>query len=141
METDLRVESGSTIRVAIVAIGEMPATQLRDYVAMLVQYTRIPLAILSPYYTEHQKSPFAQQPWETGSLLLKFLVGGAERSRWEDFQAQRKILGVIGFFAFHPTDTQLAQADDKKKDFLAISSGMQELLKAMCVLLFWNGLG
>ncbi len=73
--------------------GRLPATQLRDYVAMLVQYTRIPLAILSPYHTEHQKSPFAQQPWETGSLLLKFLVGGAERSRWEDFRAQRKILG------------------------------------------------
>ncbi len=152
MKTDLRVESGSTIRVAIVAIGEMPATQLRDYVAMLVQDTRIPLAILSLYYTEHQKSPFAQQPWETGSLLMKFLVGGAERSRWEDFQAQRKILGVFGlchcpmspdigdayeqflsmcsraypsaqvtgFFAFHPTDTQLAQADDKKKDFLVM---------------------
>ncbi len=24
---------------------------------------------------------------------------------------------VTGFFAFHPTDTQLAQADDKEKDF------------------------
>jgi hypothetical protein len=27
---------------------------------------------------------------------------------------------VTGFFAFHPTDTQLAQADDKKKDFLVM---------------------
>ncbi|CAK9882824.1 unnamed protein product [Sphagnum jensenii] len=95
MKTDLRVESGSTIRVAIVAIGEMPATQLRDYVAMLVQYTRIPLAILSPYYTEHQKSPFAQQPWETGSLLMKFLVGGAERSRWGGFPSSEEDTGCV----------------------------------------------
>ncbi len=96
METDLRVEGGSMIRVAVLAVGEMPAAQLRDYVSMLVQHTRISLASVNPYYTEHQKSPFALQPWESGSLLLKFLVGGAAKSPWEDFQAQRKILGVIG---------------------------------------------
>lgn len=84
------------IRVAVVAIGEMPAAHFRDYVAMLVQHTKIPLSSVSAYYTEHQKSPFSQQPWETGSLMLKFMVGGASRSPWEDFQAHRKILGVIG---------------------------------------------
>lgn len=92
----MRVEGGSMIRVAVVAIGEMPAAHLRDYVSMLVQHTRIPLSSFSPYYTEHQKSPFSQQPWESGSLMLKFMVGGAARSPWEDFQAHRKILGVIG---------------------------------------------
>ncbi|CAM6021519.1 unnamed protein product [Sphagnum balticum] len=84
------------IRMAVLAVREMPAAQLRDYVSMLVQHTRISLASVNPYYTEHQKSHFALQPWESESLLLKFLVGGAAKIPWEDFQAQKKILGVIG---------------------------------------------
>ncbi|XP_024360781.1 trafficking protein particle complex II-specific subunit 120 homolog [Physcomitrium patens] len=96
MEPEVSVEGGSMIRVAVVAIGEMPPSQFRDYVEMLVQHAQIPLSTVSTYYTEHQKSPFSQQLWETGSLLLKFMVGGASKSPWEDFQAHRKILGVIG---------------------------------------------
>lgn len=53
METDLRVEGGSMIRVAVLAVGEMPAAQLRDYVSMLVQHTYISVASVNPYYTEH----------------------------------------------------------------------------------------
>lgn len=96
MEPEVRIEGGSMVRVAIIAVGDMPAAQFRDYTAMLVEHTKIPLASVTPHYTEHQKSPFSQQPWDTGSLYLKFMVGGAARSPWEDFQAQRKILGVIG---------------------------------------------
>ncbi|XP_024356422.1 trafficking protein particle complex II-specific subunit 120 homolog [Physcomitrium patens] len=96
MEPDVRVEGGSIIRLAVVATGEMPPSHFRDYVEMLLQHTKIPLSSVSPYYTEHQKSPFSQQPWDTGSLLLKFVVGGATSSPWEDFQTHRKILGVIG---------------------------------------------
>lgn len=160
MEPEVRVEGGSMIRVAVVAVGEMPAAQLRDYVAMLVQHTKIPLESVSSYYTEHQKSPFAQQPWETGNLLVKFMVGGAARSPWEEFQAQRKVLGVIGLchcpftpdisaayeqystickgypsaqvtrcFAFHPTDGQMEQDDNKKKNDMVMfpSTDRQQL--------------
>lgn len=90
------IESGSMIRVAVLAVGEMPAVYLRDYVSMVVRHSRIDLSSVSSFYTEHQKSPFAQEPWDTGSLFFKFMVGGAARSPWEDFQAQRKILGVVG---------------------------------------------
>jgi hypothetical protein len=38
METDLRVEGGSMIRVAVLAVGEMPAAELRDYIYLLQKW-------------------------------------------------------------------------------------------------------
>lgn len=63
---------------------------------MLDRHRRIELSAISSFYTEHQKSPFAHQPWESGSLRFKFMVGGSPASPWEDFQSNRKILAIIG---------------------------------------------
>ncbi|XP_047147150.1 trafficking protein particle complex II-specific subunit 120 homolog [Vigna umbellata] len=41
-------------------------------------------------------SPFVVQPWDSGSLRFKFVLGGAPPSPWEDFQSNRKTLGVVG---------------------------------------------
>ncbi|XP_068653236.1 trafficking protein particle complex II-specific subunit 120 homolog isoform X2 [Aristolochia californica] len=96
MEPDVSMESGCMIRVAVLPIGHVPQSHLRDYISMLVRHCKIELSAISSFYTEHQKSPFAHQPWDTGSLRFKFMVGGSPPSPWEDFQSNRKILAVIG---------------------------------------------
>lgn len=98
MEPDVSMETVSMIRVAVLPIGgPIPHQRLREYVSMLSRHTRIDLSSISSFYFEHQKSPFTHQPWESGSLRFKYVVGGAPPSPWEDFQAHRKILAVIGF--------------------------------------------
>jgi hypothetical protein len=40
-------------------------------------------------------SPFIQQSWQEGRVFYRFLDSRmVRRSDWEDFQANRKILGV-----------------------------------------------
>ncbi|CAB4266827.1 unnamed protein product [Prunus armeniaca] len=96
MEPDVSIETSSMIRVAVLPIGHVPPVLLRDYHSMLLRHQTIPLSAISSFYTEHQKSPFSNQPWDSGSLRFKFIVGGAPPSPWEDFQSNRKTLAVIG---------------------------------------------
>ncbi|CAI0415263.1 unnamed protein product [Linum tenue] len=96
MEPDVSIETSCMIRIAVLPVGTVPASVLRDYFSMFLRHHTIPLAAISSFYTEHQKSPFAQQPWDAGSIRFKFLLGGAPPSPWEDFQSNRKILAVIG---------------------------------------------
>ncbi|XP_010244786.1 PREDICTED: trafficking protein particle complex II-specific subunit 120 homolog isoform X2 [Nelumbo nucifera] len=96
MEPDVSIESGCMIRIAVLPIGPVPQAQLRDYLSMLVRHRKVELSAISSFYTEHQKSPFAHQPWDTGSLRFKFMVGGSPPSPWADFQSNRKIHAVIG---------------------------------------------
>ncbi|KAJ6862202.1 hypothetical protein NC652_039138 [Populus alba x Populus x berolinensis] len=96
MEPDVSVETSAMIRIAIIPIGEIPHQTLRDYYSMFLHHHTIPLSSMSSFYTEEQKSPFTNQPWETGSLRFKFVLGSAPPSPWEDFQSNRKILAVIG---------------------------------------------
>ncbi|TVU15339.1 hypothetical protein EJB05_38856 [Eragrostis curvula] len=97
MEPGLSIESGSAIRVAVLPVGgPIPPACLRDYAALVARHARVDLASLRPYYKEHQKSPFAHQPWDAGCLRLKFVLGGCVPSPWEDFQSSRKVLAVVG---------------------------------------------
>ncbi|KAJ8751699.1 hypothetical protein K2173_025866 [Erythroxylum novogranatense] len=96
MEPDVSIETSSMIRIAVLPIGTVPPNLLRDYYSMFLRHHTIPLFAISSFYTEHQKSPFAHQPWDTGSLCFKFVLGGAPPSPWEDFQSNRKVLAVIG---------------------------------------------
>ncbi|KAM0859229.1 hypothetical protein ACQ4PT_047340 [Festuca glaucescens] len=97
MEPGLSIESGSAIRVVVLPVGgAIPPQCLRDYAALVARHARVDLASLRPYYSEHQKSPFAHQPWDTGCLRLKFVLGGCVPSPWEDFQSSRKVLAVVG---------------------------------------------
>ncbi|CAL5016074.1 unnamed protein product [Urochloa decumbens] len=97
MEPGLSIESGSAIRVAVLPVGgTIPPPRLREYAALVARHARVDLASLRNYYSEHQKSPFAHQPWDTGCLRLKFVLGGCVPSPWEDFQSSRKVLAVIG---------------------------------------------
>ncbi|XP_078433415.1 transport protein TRS120 [Wolffia australiana] len=97
MEPDVSMETASTIRVAVLPIGgPFSADQFRDYASMLVKHRRVDLSSISTFYMEHQKSPFAHQPWETGGLRFQFIIGGSPASPWEDFQPNRKILAVVG---------------------------------------------
>ncbi|KAJ7958547.1 trafficking protein particle complex II-specific subunit 120-like [Quillaja saponaria] len=96
MEPDVSIESSSMIRVAVLPIGTVPPTLLRDYYSMLLRHQTVPLSAISSFYTEHQKSPFAHQPWDSGSLHFKFVLGGSPPCPWEDFQSHRKTLAVIG---------------------------------------------
>lgn len=96
MEPDVSIETSSMIRVAVLPIASIPSLLFRDYAAMLLRYHTVSLNSISSFYTEHQKSPFAHQPWESGSLRFKFILGGSPPSPWEDFQSHRKILAVIG---------------------------------------------
>ncbi|KAI9106686.1 hypothetical protein K1719_022214 [Acacia pycnantha] len=96
MEPDVSIESSARIQVAVLPIGTVPSNILRDYYSMLLPLHRIPLSAISSFYTEHQKSPFAHQPWDSGFLQFKFVLGGSQPSPWEDFQSHRKTLAVIG---------------------------------------------
>ncbi|KAL5713147.1 hypothetical protein ACHQM5_015252 [Ranunculus cassubicifolius] len=96
MEPDVSIESGSMIRIAVLPISPIPQSKLRDYVSILNRHNKIDLSAISSFYSEHQKSPFANQPWDSGCLRFKFMIGGSNPSAWEDFQSYRKILAVIG---------------------------------------------
>ncbi|KAL3700442.1 hypothetical protein R1sor_018464 [Riccia sorocarpa] len=132
MEPDASIESARMIRVAVVAVGNIPSAQLRDYVALVLRQKVVPLQCASLFYKEHQKSPFAQQSWETGSLCFKFLVGGAPKSPWEDFQAHRKCLGVIGLIHC-PTTPDIGAAYD---NFMAICKGYPSAQEKRCFALY-----
>lgn len=94
----MSIESMCTIRVAVLPIGPITPSLFRDYASLLTLHSKIDLSSISSFYTEHQKSPFTHQPWDTGSLRFKFILGGSPPSPWEDFQSNRKILAVIGIF-------------------------------------------
>ncbi|GAB2273817.1 hypothetical protein Dimus_039051 [Dionaea muscipula] len=98
MEPDVSVESMCTIRIAVLQVGPIPRSLFRDYTSLLTIHSKIDLSSISSFYTEHQKSPFTHQPWDSGCLRFKFIVGGSPPSPWEDFQSNRKILAVIGIF-------------------------------------------
>ncbi|KAH0664225.1 hypothetical protein KY284_029156 [Solanum tuberosum] len=96
MEPDVSIETSCMIRVAVLPIGSIAIPLFRDYTSMLVRHYTVSLSSISSFYTEHQKSPFAHQPWDSGSLRFKYMVGGSPASPWEDFQSNRKIFAVIG---------------------------------------------
>ncbi|CAK8569986.1 unnamed protein product [Lathyrus sativus] len=96
MEPEVSIEGSSMIQVAVIPIGTIPPNVLRDYYSMLLPLHTIPLSAISSFYAEHQKSPFAHQPWDSGTLRFKFVLGGATPSPWEDFQSHRKTLAVVG---------------------------------------------
>ncbi|KAL5559716.1 hypothetical protein UlMin_035927 [Ulmus minor] len=128
MEPDVSIETSCMIRVAVLPIGEVPSNPLRDYMAMLLRYQTIPLSAISSFYTEHQKSPFAHQPWESGSLRFKFVLGGDPPSPWEDFQSNRKILAVIGI-CHCPSSPDLGSVVDQ---FNATCKGYSSALVQRC---------
>ncbi|KAI4376184.1 hypothetical protein MLD38_013974 [Melastoma candidum] len=99
MEPEVSIETMAMIRVAVLPIGEIPTQLLRDYTSMILSNHTVSLSSVSSFYTEHQKSPFSHQPWDSpsGSLRFKFLLGGTPPSPWEDFQSNRKVLAVFGF--------------------------------------------
>ncbi|EPS63566.1 hypothetical protein M569_11217, partial [Genlisea aurea] len=76
----------------------------------------------------HQKSPFANQPWDSGSLRFKFILGGSPPSPWEDFQSNRKILAVIGF-CHCPSSPDLQDIADQ---FAAACKGYSSSLVQRC---------
>lgn len=92
----MSIETSCMIRIAVLPIGPIQPSLFRDYVAMLDRHHKIELSSISTFYTEHQKSPFSNQPWDSGSIRLKFMIGGTPPSPWEDFQSNRKIHAVIG---------------------------------------------
>ncbi|XP_052173250.1 trafficking protein particle complex II-specific subunit 120 homolog [Diospyros lotus] len=96
MEPDVSIETSCKIRIAILPIGSIPSARFREYASMLIRHHKIDLSTISSFYTEHQKSPFSNQPWDSGSLRFQFMIGGSPPSPWEDFQSNRKILAVIG---------------------------------------------
>ncbi|KAL8244468.1 hypothetical protein R6Q59_010726 [Mikania micrantha] len=96
MEPDVSIDTSSMIRIAVLPVGDIHLHLFRKYAGMLARHHTIQLSAITSFYTEHQKSPFSQQPWDSGSLRFKFIVGGSPPSPWEDFQSNRKIHGVIG---------------------------------------------
>eukprot|EP00850_Spirogloea_muscicola_P006670 SM000032S12054 [mRNA] locus=s32:184948:190760:- [translate_table: standard] len=116
MEPDASIERACVVRVAVLPVGGTSAAAFRGAFALLARHGRIELSTASSFYVEHQKSPFALQPWDSGALHLGFVPGGAPRSPWEDFQASRRILGVIGLCHGPTAGAALAAAYD---DFLA----------------------
>eukprot|EP00850_Spirogloea_muscicola_P011419 SM000071S21043 [mRNA] locus=s71:50795:56673:- [translate_table: standard] len=116
MEPDASIERACVVRVAVLPVGGTSAAAFRGAFALLARHGRIELSTASSFYVEHQKSPFALQPWDSGALHLRFVPGGAPRSPWEDFQASRRILGVIGLCHGPTAGAALAAAYD---DFLA----------------------
>lgn len=135
MEPDVSIEGARMIRVAVVGVGNIPTAQLRDYVSLIVRHKRVQLKSASSFYKEHQKSPFMREPWDIGSLCFKFLVGGAPKSPWEDFQANRKCLGVIGLLHC-PSSSDLGAAYDH---FMAICRAYPSAQEKRCFAFYPRG--
>ncbi|CAA6672273.1 unnamed protein product [Spirodela intermedia] len=77
MEPDVSMETGSMIRVAVLPVGG-PVPRTSSGLCIHAGATQqVALSSISSFYMEHQKSPFTNQPWETGSLRFKFMVGGS----------------------------------------------------------------
>ncbi|KAK3021247.1 hypothetical protein RJ639_047519 [Escallonia herrerae] len=114
MEPDVSIDTSAMIRAAVLPIGPIPLPLFRDYASMLSPFCKIELSSISSFYTEHQKSPFANQPWDSGGsgLRFKFVVGGSPPSPWEDFQSNRKTLAVIGI-CHCPSSPDLAAVTDQ----------------------------
>ncbi|KAI3683970.1 hypothetical protein L1987_84487 [Smallanthus sonchifolius] len=96
MEPDVSIETCSMIRIIVIPIGTIHPSHFRKYVAMLGRHRNVELSAISSFYTKHKKSPFPQQPWDSGNLRFKYVIGESPPSPWEDFQAYRKIHAVIG---------------------------------------------
>ncbi|XP_077214757.1 TRS120 [Tasmannia lanceolata] len=128
MEPDVSMETGCVIRIAVLPIGPVPQSELRDYVSMLVRHRKIDLSGISSFYTEHNKSPFSNQPWDSGSLRFKFMIGGSPPNPWEDFQSNRKILAVIGL-CHCPSSPDLSLISDQ---FSSACKGYANALVERC---------
>ncbi|KAI4379880.1 hypothetical protein MLD38_006121 [Melastoma candidum] len=130
MEPEMSIETMAMIRVAVLPIGEIPTQLLRDYTSMILSNHTVSLSSVSSFYTEHQKSPFSHQPWDSpsGSLRFKFLLGGTPPSPWEDFQSNRKVLAVFGF-CHCPSSPDL---DDVTRQFGAACRSYSSALVHRC---------
>ncbi|KAF7113057.1 hypothetical protein RHSIM_RhsimUnG0052600 [Rhododendron simsii] len=135
MEPDVSIETSRMIRIAVLPIGPIPSLLFRDYASMLFLHHKIDLSTISSFYTEHQKSPFAHQPWGDSSpggggscLRFKFIVGGSPPSPWEDFQSHRKTLAVIGI-CHCPSSPDLGSVADQ---FSAACKGYSSSLVQRC---------
>lgn len=128
MEPDASIETSSMIRVAVLPIATVPPLLFRDYASMLLCHNTVSLSSISSFYTEHQKSPFQYQPWDSGSIRFKFIIGGSPPSPWEDFQSNRKILAVIGI-CHCPSSPDLASVAN---EFAVASKGYSSALVQRC---------
>ena len=128
MEPDVSIETSSTIRIAVIPIGSIHLHLFRKYTSMLSNHHTIPLSSITSFYTEHQKSPFSQQPWDSGSLRFKFIVGGSPLSPWEDFQSSRKVHAVIGI-CHCPSSPHL---DAVVEEFGALCKGYSSAVVKRC---------
>lgn len=110
----MSIETSRQIRVAILPIGgPIPPSYLREYTSLIARYTRVDLASIASFYTEQQKSPFAHQPWDSGSLSFKFVLGDCSASPWEDFQPCRKVLAVLGICHLPSSSLDLDTVSDQ----------------------------
>ncbi|GFP83312.1 trafficking protein particle complex ii-specific subunit 120 homolog [Phtheirospermum japonicum] len=132
MEPDASIETSSMIRVAVLPIAAIPPPLFQDYAAMLLSHHTVPLNSISSFYTEHQKSPFANQPWDSGSLRFKFMLGDSPPSPWEDFQSNRKILAVIGLCHCPSSPDLLSVANQFTAACKSYSSSLVQRCFAFC---------
>ncbi|XP_031118725.1 trafficking protein particle complex II-specific subunit 120 homolog isoform X1 [Ipomoea triloba] len=132
MEPDVSIETSCMIRVAVLPIGSIPIPLFRDYTSMLVRHHTVSLSSISSFYTEHQKSPFSHQPWDSGSLRFKFMVGGSPASPWEDFQSNRKILAVLGICHCPSSPDLNSVADQFNVSCKGYSSSLVQRCFAFC---------
>ncbi|GFP94178.1 trafficking protein particle complex ii-specific subunit 120 homolog [Phtheirospermum japonicum] len=132
MEPDASIETSSMIRVAVLPIAAIPPHLFQDYAAMLLRHHTVSLNSISSFYTEHQKSPFAHQPWNSGSLRFKFMLGGSPPSPWEDFQSNRKILVVIGLCHCPSSPDLLSVANQFTAACKSYSSSLVQRCFAFC---------
>ncbi|KAI3687135.1 hypothetical protein L1987_80826 [Smallanthus sonchifolius] len=128
MEPDVSIDTSSMIRIAVLPVGDIHLHLFRKYAGMLGRHHKIELSTITSFYTEHQKSPFSQRPWDSGSLRFKFIVGGSPPSPWEDFQSNRKIHGVIGI-CHCPSSPDL---DSVVEQFAAACKGYSSSLVQRC---------
>ena len=91
MEPDVTIDSACVIRVVILQVGDVSASAFRLYSSLISKHSDVSLSTIFSYYKEHQKSPFANEPWTTGRLRFNFIRGGSSRSPWQEFAAQRKV--------------------------------------------------
>lgn len=120
METDVSFEDDACVRLLLVPVGGISPAQFDAYCSIFENATSIPLAgITRPPNWSATRSPFKSFTWFGGSLKVRWTRAPApdpgwtgdfgainsaanKPSLWQDFQAHRRIFGVVGVL-HHPT--------------------------------------
>ena len=103
----------AAVRIVVVPCGAMEDRAFQTYLAALRSFSRVQLFNMTPP-TSEVPAQFRHQDWQTGRMAFNFVTAeeAAVPNDWEDFQAHRRVMGVVGLIHCRQCkDLRLAHAE------------------------------